>query len=84
MRGYQADSSRYWSSRGSVGKGLFRILLLKKERHLRIMDFDAEIKSPRPGVNDEMIVSLLRTNLEIQTYFKHTGHLLPNQGLFIH
>lgn len=48
------------------------------------MDFDAEIKSPRPGVNDEMIVSLLRTNLEIQTYFKHTGHLLPNQGLFIH
>ena len=41
------------------------------------MTFDKN--SPKPGVNDDMVISLLRKNVEIQTYFKHTGHLLPNQ-----
>ena len=49
---------------------------------------------PRPGEDDGMLISLLRTNKEIQvprylqylqyllllqTYFRHTGQLLPNQ-----
>ena len=41
------------------------------------MDYQGD--SPRPGQDDDLVISLLRTNAEIQTYFKHTGHLLPNQ-----
>ena len=34
---------------------------------------------PTPGKDDGLVISLLRTNTDIQTYFRHTGHLLPNQ-----
>ena len=34
---------------------------------------------PTPGKDDGLVISLLRTNSDIQTYFRHTGHLLPNQ-----
>ena len=34
---------------------------------------------PSPGKDDGLVISLLRTNSDIQTYFRHTGHLLPNQ-----
>ena len=43
----------------------------------RILEFEEE--NPKPGLSDEMIITLLRTNTEIQTYFTHTGQLLPNQ-----
>lgn len=43
----------------------------------RIMDYDGA--SPRPGKDDDLVITMLRTNAEIQTYFRHTGHLLPNQ-----
>ena len=38
-----------------------------------------DVDSPKPGKDDEMLITLLRTNKEIQTYFKHTNQLLPNQ-----
>lgn len=41
------------------------------------MDYPGD--TPRPGRDDALVISLLRTNAEIQTYFKHTGHMLPNQ-----
>lgn len=51
--------------------------ILEFSRKCRIMDYDVD--SPKPGKDDEMLITLLRTNKEIQTYFKHTCQLLPNQ-----
>jgi len=51
--------------------------ILDFSRKCRILEFEEE--NPKPGLSDEMIITLLRTNTEIQTYFKHTGQLLPNQ-----
>ena len=44
--------------------------------YLRIMIYEGG--RPTPGKDDSLVISLLRTNSDIQTYFRHTGHLLPN------
>ena len=43
---------------------------------IRIMIYEGG--RPTPGKDDDLVISLLRTNSDIQTYFRHTGHLLPN------
>ena len=61
----QAGSSKSWSFPGNVGNNNIPAVTLLTSRLLcRIMAYDAIC--PRPGEDDGMLISLLRTNKEIQ------------------
>ena len=79
MREFPADFTRFCSSPRNVGdvEEMNYSKKLNPTNSCRIMEYDGD--APRPGTHDDMIITLLRTNQEIQTYFKHTGHLLPNE-----